>query len=98
MLLCFTTAVPGTARHLPSKRWYFCAESLFVRRWENPLMGWTSTADQLDHVARSAMQFWTKEDCIRFAEKHGWAYEVRDPELRSLIRSKRYPGYGDNFR
>lgn len=61
-------------------------------------MGWTSTADQLDHVARSAMQFWTKEDCIRFAEKHGWAYEVRDPELRSLIRSKRYPGYGDNFR
>ena len=61
-------------------------------------MGWTSTADQLDHVGRSAMQFWSKEDCIAFCEKHGWEYEIQEPNVRSKVRSKRFPSYGDNFR
>lgn len=27
------------------------------RRWENPLMGWTSTADPLSSVQRMSMEF-----------------------------------------
>lgn len=60
-------------------------------------MGWTSTADELDHVGRSAMQFWTKEACIDFCQRHGWEYEVIEPNQRSKIRSKRFSSYGDNF-
>ena len=61
-------------------------------------MGWTSTADALDQVARSALQFGTKEDAIAFCEKHGWEYAVREPQMRRTSRSRRYAGYGDNFR
>lgn len=72
--------------------------SLRVPRWENPLMGWTSTADALDQVARSALQFDTKEDAIAFCKKHGWEFAVREPQMRRTSRSRRYAGYGDNFR
>ena len=61
-------------------------------------MGWTSTADALDQVARSALQFGTKEDAIAFCKKHGWEYAVREPQMRRTSRSRRYAGYGDNFR
>lgn len=68
-----------------------------MAKWENPLMGWTSTADALDQVARSALQFGTKEDAIAFCQKHGWEYAVREPQMRRTSRSRRYAGYGDNF-
>ncbi|RMB95401.1 hypothetical protein DUI87_28122 [Hirundo rustica rustica] len=37
-------------------------------RWENPLMGWASTADPLSNMV---LTFATKEDAIAFAEKNG---------------------------
>ncbi|KAM9679639.1 NADH dehydrogenase [ubiquinone] iron-sulfur protein 4, mitochondrial isoform 1-T1 [Dama dama] len=37
-------------------------------RWENPLMGWASTADPLSNLV---LTFSTKEDAIAFAEKNG---------------------------
>ncbi|CAE6435546.1 unnamed protein product [Rhizoctonia solani] len=37
-------------------------------RWENPLMGWASSADYMQGVR---MNFKTKEDAIHFAEKQG---------------------------
>ncbi|KAL8203894.1 UNVERIFIED_CONTAM: NADH dehydrogenase Fe-S protein subunit 4 ndufs4 [Gekko kuhli] len=37
-------------------------------RWENPLMGWASTADPLSNLF---LTFATKEDAIAFAEKNG---------------------------
>lgn len=61
-------------------------------------MGWTSTADALDQVARSALNFGTKEDAIAFCKKHGWEYDVREPMMRRTSRTRRYAGYGDNFR
>ena len=61
-------------------------------------MGWTSTADAMDQVARSALQFQTKEDAIAFCKKHGWEYDVREPQMRRTSRTRRYAGYGDNFR
>ncbi|KAF4804639.1 hypothetical protein TURU_005420 [Turdus rufiventris] len=40
-------------------------------RWENPLMGWASTADPLSNMV---LTFSTKEDAIAFAEKNGLAF------------------------
>ena len=79
-------------------RYSYTETRLCIARWENPLMGWTSTADALDQVARSALQFGTKEDAIAFCKKHGWEYAVREPQMRRTSRSRRYAGYGDNFR
>ena len=42
-------------------------------RWENPLIGWTSTADPVDTVARSGLEFGSREAAIAFADKHGCA-------------------------
>ncbi|XP_023814711.1 NADH dehydrogenase [ubiquinone] iron-sulfur protein 4, mitochondrial [Oryzias latipes] len=59
-------------------------------RWENPLMGWASTADPLSNMVLS---FSSKEDAIAFAEKNGWSYEVT--EKRSS--KPRVKSYGANF-
>mmetsp|Transcript_17600 Transcript_17600/g.35993 ORF Transcript_17600/g.35993 Transcript_17600/m.35993 type:complete len:189 (+) Transcript_17600:23-589(+) len=66
-------------------------------KWENPLMGWTSTADSLENVGRMTMAFDSKEAAMRFAEKNGWAYTVREPQLSPRVRTKRFQEYGDNF-
>ncbi|XP_034026649.1 NADH dehydrogenase [ubiquinone] iron-sulfur protein 4, mitochondrial [Thalassophryne amazonica] len=59
-------------------------------RWENPLMGWASTADPLSNMVLS---FSSKEDAIAFAEKNGWSYEIT--ERRSS--KPRVKSYGANF-
>ena len=45
-------------------------------RWENNLMGWSSSADPLSNLQ---IDFATKEEAVKFAEKNAWAYilEVR---------------------
>lgn len=65
-------------------------------KWANPLIGWTSTADPLDNVARQ-LYFPSKEDAIAFAEKQGWDYEVAEYHNPTTQRPKRFVGYGDNF-
>lgn len=55
-----------------------------ARRWENPLMGWTSTADTLGVVARSALEFGSADAAADFAARQGWAYEVVQPQVQSL--------------
>jgi NADH dehydrogenase (ubiquinone) Fe-S protein 4 len=65
------------------------------RRWINPLMGWTSTADPLENVGRATLAFPTKEDAIAFATKSGWAYEVAEPQPHLLSRPKRFNAYGE---
>jgi ETC complex I subunit conserved region len=67
-------------------------------RWQNPLIGWTSTGDPMEHVARSALNFHSKEEAVAFAEKQGFTPVVREPQRRRPDRLKRYAGYGDNFR
>ncbi|KAK0146382.1 NADH dehydrogenase [ubiquinone] iron-sulfur protein 4, mitochondrial [Merluccius polli] len=59
-------------------------------RWENPLMGWASTADPLSNMV---LNFSSKEDAIAFAEKNGWSYDVT--EKRSS--KPRVKSYGANF-
>uniref|UniRef100_A0A8D1N304 NADH dehydrogenase [ubiquinone] iron-sulfur protein 4, mitochondrial n=1 Tax=Sus scrofa TaxID=9823 RepID=A0A8D1N304_PIG len=42
-------------------------------RWENPLMGWSSTADPLSNLV---LTFSTKEDAVAFAEKNAYIFHV----------------------
>jgi len=66
-------------------------------KWENPLIGWTSTADPLENVGRASLFFYTKEQAMAFCKKHGWEYTVDEPNERRTVRQKRYMGYGDNY-
>ncbi|XP_065455017.1 NADH dehydrogenase [ubiquinone] iron-sulfur protein 4, mitochondrial isoform X1 [Chrysemys picta bellii] len=59
-------------------------------RWENPLMGWASTADPLSNMV---LAFSTKEDAIAFAEKNGWSYDVQERR----IPKPKSKSYGENF-
>ncbi|KAF1587697.1 UNVERIFIED_CONTAM: NADH dehydrogenase [ubiquinone] iron-sulfur protein 4, mitochondrial, partial [Eudyptes robustus] len=61
-------------------------------RWENPLMGWSSTADPLSNISMN-LDFASQEDAISFCEKNQWPYEVETPQERQ-IKPK---NYGSNF-
>ncbi|KAI9021933.1 Ndufs4, NADH dehydrogenase Fe-S protein 4 [Hyaloraphidium curvatum] len=59
-------------------------------KWENPLMGWVSSADPVQALKVS---FASKEDAIAFAERQGWDYWIDLPkEVRFRKKS-----YSDNF-
>jgi hypothetical protein len=70
-------------------------------------MGWTSTGDALAHQMNSTCVFDSKEAAIKFAEKHGWEYEVMEPQKFDARGASTIPGagkihtrpksYGDNF-
>ncbi|KAI5088387.1 NADH dehydrogenase [ubiquinone] iron-sulfur protein 4, mitochondrial [Silurus meridionalis] len=59
-------------------------------RWENSLMGWSSTADPLSNMV---LTFSTKEDAIAFAEKNGWSYDITEKKTPK----PRVKSYGANF-
>ncbi|CAE6469034.1 unnamed protein product [Rhizoctonia solani] len=58
-------------------------------RWENPLIGWASSAD---YMQGTRINFKTKEDAIHFAEKQG---EL--PETVKRIPPKNYAGNYTHF-
>ena len=58
-------------------------------RWENPLMGWSSTADPLNHVFRY-IKFDAVEDAIAFAEKHGFEYVIEERKMKAKMKAKSY--------
>ncbi|VEN61031.1 unnamed protein product [Callosobruchus maculatus] len=60
-------------------------------RWENPLMGWTSTGDPLSNMK---VRFTSKEDAIEFCEKNGWKWYVQESKLEKKFKPK---SYGINF-
>ncbi|CAI9752916.1 unnamed protein product [Fraxinus pennsylvanica] len=65
-----------------------------TQKWENPLMGWTSTGDPYSHVGDSALGFDSEEAAKAFAERHGWEYAVKKPQT-PLLKVK---SYADNFK
>uniref|UniRef100_I3SVA8 NADH dehydrogenase [ubiquinone] iron-sulfur protein 4, mitochondrial n=1 Tax=Lotus japonicus TaxID=34305 RepID=I3SVA8_LOTJA len=67
---------------------------LSTQKWENPLMGWTSTGDPYAHVGDSALSFDSAEAAKAFTEKHGWEYVVKKPHT-PLLKVK---SYADNFK
>ena len=56
----------------------------------DPLMGWTGQTDMRSQVK---MRFGTKEAAIEYAQRHGVAYIIEEPQPRR----HRPRGYGDNF-
>ncbi|KAL3526893.1 hypothetical protein ACH5RR_011549 [Cinchona calisaya] len=67
---------------------------LSTQKWENPLMGWTSTGDPYANVGDSALSFDSEEAAREFAERHGWEYTVKK-RLTPLLKAK---AYADNFK
>ncbi|XP_067014749.1 NADH dehydrogenase [ubiquinone] iron-sulfur protein 4, mitochondrial [Anabrus simplex] len=59
-------------------------------RWENPLIGWTSSGDPLSNMK---VQFVSKEDAIDFCEKNGWQWFLEAPNEKPT----RVKSYGFNF-
>lgn len=92
-----TASQSGLARtlHSPAPAWKLEFDT--APKWANPLMGWTSSADQLENVGRASLFFYTKEEAMSFCDKHGWAYAVAEPNERKASRQKRYNSYSDNF-
>ncbi|KAF5780191.1 putative NADH:ubiquinone reductase (H(+)-translocating) [Helianthus annuus] len=65
-----------------------------TQKWENPLMGWTSTGDPYANVGDSALSFKSEADAKAFAERHGWNYTVKKHQT-PLLKAK---AYADNFK
>jgi len=59
-------------------------------RWENPLMGWASSAD---YMQGTRVTFRSKEDAIHFAEKQGWDYYVQPAPFKRIPPKN----YSENF-
>lgn len=59
-------------------------------RWENPLMGWQSSADFMQGCR---LQFNSKEEAVAFANKQGYEYFVQEPNDR-VFKPK---AYANNF-
>ncbi|RFU26860.1 hypothetical protein B7463_g9478, partial [Scytalidium lignicola] len=59
-------------------------------RWENPLIGWQSSGDVMQGTN---INFKSKDDAIRFAEKQGYEYFVQEPTERKFIPK----AYANNF-
>ena len=67
--MCKSAMTSGQGR---TKPWHITWPD--EERWSNPLMGWSASADPMAGVDLS---FDTKDQAIHFAEKRGWAYDVK---------------------
>ena len=59
-------------------------------RSNDPLMGWTSSGDMRGQVRLS---FDTREEAVAYAERHGIAFRLHEPEEAPVI----IKAYADNF-
>ncbi len=82
-----TAMQSGTAN---SKRWLMVFEPT-APKITDPLMGWTGSPDTRDQVR---LRFAGRDEAVAFAEKHGLAYSVIEPQDQA-VRAK---SYADNFR
>ncbi|GMH03195.1 hypothetical protein Nepgr_005034 [Nepenthes gracilis] len=67
---------------------------LSTQKWENPLMGWTSTGDPYANVGDAGLTFDSEEAAREFAERHGWQFTVKKRHT-PLLKPK---SYADNFK
>ncbi|KAI9200076.1 hypothetical protein LWI28_002357 [Acer negundo] len=67
---------------------------LSIQKWENPLMGWTSTGDPYANVGEAGLWFDSEAAAKAFAEKYGWEYTVKKPHT-PLLKPK---SYAENFK
>ena len=73
-----------------SHDWVLEFEATDARR-ADPLMGWTVTADTESSQVR--LSFETKDEAVRYADKHGIAFQLIDPHPAKRI----VKAYADNF-
>ncbi|KAG2066464.1 hypothetical protein BDR04DRAFT_1030073 [Suillus decipiens] len=74
-----------------SERWRIDWDILLgAGRWENPLMGYASSAD---YMQGTRVSFKSKEDAMHFAEKQGWNYYVQPPPTKKIPPKN----YSENF-
>ena len=73
-----TAMQSGKAKSLA---WVLEFEPTDARR-QDPLMGWTQTADTEGQVLLS---FETKEEAVRYADQHGIAFQLIDPKPTKRI-------------
>lgn len=59
-------------------------------RWENPLMGWTSSRDPMQGMV---LKFPTRDAAVHFAQRQGWQWQVIQPQAASW----KPKSYADNF-
>ncbi|MHC3126068.1 ETC complex I subunit [Brevundimonas sp. GN22] len=59
-------------------------------RFNDPLMGWSGTTDMNGQVR---LTFETKEDAVAYAERHGIAFRLHEPNEAPVI----IKAYADNF-
>jgi NADH dehydrogenase (ubiquinone) Fe-S protein 4 len=69
-------------------------------KWENPLMGWTSSRDTMQAVS---IRFGRVEEARRFAERQGWDVEIVGVDevvegARRRETATRPKSYADNFK
>lgn len=72
-----------------TRRWrleFDAADARFVE----PLMGWTGAKGTLGQLT---LEFDSREAAVAYAEKHGIAYDLEQPQERKLARR----AYADNF-
>ncbi|KAH1010861.1 NADH dehydrogenase [ubiquinone] iron-sulfur protein 4, mitochondrial [Dendroctonus ponderosae] len=60
-------------------------------RWENPLMGWCSSADPLSNLQ---VRFGTKEEAIAYCQKNHRTFWVQESKTHKKFKVK---SYGMNF-
>ena len=65
-----------------------------TQKWENPLMGWTSTGDPYANVGDAGLSFESEEAARSFADRHGWEYVVKKYNTPML----KVKAYADNFK
>ncbi|XP_029043317.1 NADH dehydrogenase [ubiquinone] iron-sulfur protein 4, mitochondrial isoform X2 [Osmia bicornis bicornis] len=59
-------------------------------RWENSLIGWTSTGDPMSNLK---VEFATEQEAIAHCEKMGWDYYIQKPN----VNNPKPRNYGSNF-
>ncbi|EFN89068.1 NADH dehydrogenase [ubiquinone] iron-sulfur protein 4, mitochondrial [Harpegnathos saltator] len=59
-------------------------------RWENPLMGWTSSGDPMSNIK---VDFTSQEEAIVHCKKMGWDYYIQKPN----VSAPKPRTYGMNF-
>ena len=73
-----------------TRKWIFEYEPEEAKQPDS-LMGWAGSGDMRGQLR---LKFDSKEDAISYAQRHGIAFQVKDPKLRR-VRPK---SYADNFK
>lgn len=74
-----------------AKTRFWLLEYTPVRKFADPLMGWTGSSNTLQQLR---LRFPSQEAAISYAKKHGIPYELEAPRSRGFKKKS----YADNFR